>query len=284
MRRSFGKLLIGIVVFGLCLGAAFGAGTVYGRHSTTNTASAAEIPSARTGTTAAPRATGTSVAAASAPSGTPTSGFRGGGGFGGAFGNRPLQGTVASISAQQLGISIGTGGTTTTLALNGQTIYATAQTAAQNALKSGDNVDVTTTTASDGTISAQSVIVVPALPKTSVDLTPRAAGASGPSGPSGPASAGGFGGAGGRNFGGGGGAVARSLDGTIASISGTQLSVTLANGSSTTVTLNGQTTYQTTQTAAQSAVTSGATVLVTISRGSDGTSTATSVIVLPKTT
>jgi hypothetical protein len=280
MRRSFGKILIGIVVFGLCLGAAFGAGTVYGRHSTTNAASAAESPSSRAEATVASTTTAGSATAANTSDATPGSGTRGRGGFafGGGLGNRPIQGTVASISAQQLGVSIGTNGaTTTTLALNAQTIYAMAQTAAQSALKSGDDVDVTTTTAGDGTLSAKSVIVVPKLPApAAVAATPRASGASGPAG------TGGFGGSGGRSFGGG-GAATRSIDGTIASVSGNQLSVTLANGSSTTVTLSGQTTYQTTETADQSAVTNGASVLVTISRGSDGTLSATSVIVLPKT-
>jgi len=279
MRRSFGKILIGIVVFGLCLGAAFGAGTVYGRHSIKSAASAADNPSSRTTATTASNATAVSTAAANSGDATPASGTRGRGGFafGGGFGNRPIQGTVASISAQLLGVSIGTNGaTTTTLALNAQTIYAIAQSAAQSALKSGDSVDVTTTTASDGTISAQSVIVVPKLPTPAAEATPRA------SGPSGPAGTGGFGGGAGRSFGGG-GAASRSIDGAIASISGNQLSVTQANGSSTSVTLSGQTSYQTTQTADQSAVTSGASVLVTINRGSDGSLSATSVIVLPKT-
>lgn len=278
MRRSFGKILIGIVVFGLCLGAAFGAGTAYGRHSITHSASAADNPSPRSDATVASSTTAGSITAANTGGATPTSGSRGRGGFGfgGGLGNRPVQGTVASISAQQLELSIGTNGATTTLALNAKTIYALAQTANQNALKSGDDVDVTTATASDGTISAQSVVVVPKLPAPAAEATPRASGSSGSVG------TGGFGGNGGRSFGGG-GAATRSIDGTIASINGNQLSVTLANGSSTTVTLGDQTTFQTTQTADQSAVASGATVLVTISRGSDGTLTATSVIVLPKT-
>lgn len=281
MRSSYGKFLIGVVVFGLCLGAAFGAGTVYGRHSITPSASAAGNPPARTDATAQSTAAAAATTATSSGQATATSSTRGrtGFAFGGGFGNRPLQGTVASISAQQLQLSLGTNSaTTTTLALDAQTIYALAQTASQSALKSGDSVDVTTTTASDGTISAESVIVVPKLPTPAVDATPRA---TTPNGSSGTGGFGGSGGSGGRSFGGAGGA--RSIDGTIASISGNQLSLTLANGSTSTVSLSNQTTYQTTQSASQSAVTSGASVLVTVSRGSDGTLTATSVIVLPKT-
>jgi hypothetical protein len=278
MKRSFGKVLIGVAIFGLCLGAAFGAGTVFGRHTTSNSAKAAENPSSRTDLTTGSSTSGTATAAAGAGAATSTSDTRGRGnfGFGGGFGNRPLQGTVASISPQQLVLGLGTGSTTTTIALDTQTIYATAQSATQNALKSGDTVDVTTTTASDGTISALSVIGVPALPVSTTAATPSS------SRPAGSAPTGGFGSSGSGTFGGG-GAANRSIDGTIASIGGNQLVMKQANGSSTTVALTGQTTYQTTQTASQSAVTSGAAVLVTIKRGSDGTLTASSVIVLPKT-
>jgi hypothetical protein len=304
MRRSFGKILIGIVVFGLCLGAAFGAGTVYGRHSTTKSANAAAAGSSaltgaagttRTGAAASSQ-TGTTSTAVSQGGTTQASGPQGGTGFafGGGFGSRPIQGIVASISAQQMQVTLAAGATaSSTVALDAQTIYATAQTADRSALKTGANIDVTTITASDGTISAQSVIVVPVVPAPTGGQTTQASGpsgtggfgrtggrttgASGASGPSGAA------GTGGRGFGGG-GAANRSVDGTVASVDGDQLKVTLANGSDSSVTLTNQTTYQTTQTAAQSAVTSGASVLVTISRGTDGTLTATSVVVLPATT
>ncbi|HVX29571.1 MAG TPA: DUF5666 domain-containing protein [Nitrolancea sp.] len=278
MRRSFGKILIGVVVFGLCLGAAFGAGTVYGRHSITPSARAAGNPSSRTAATVAASTSSVSTAAASSGDATATSGSRGRGGFAfGGFGNRPLQGTVSSISPQQLALSIGTNNaTTTTVALDAQTVYALAQSATQSALKSGDSVDVTTTTASDGTISAQSVIVVPKVPTPATQATPSASGTNGSAG------TGGFGSGAGRTFGSG-GAASRSIDGTIASITGNQLNITTASGSSTTVSLSNQTTYQTTQSAEQSAVTSGTSVIVTVSRGNDGSLTATSVIVLPKT-
>ena len=297
MRFSFGKILIGIVVFGLCLGAAFGAGTVYGRHSTTNSANAAAAGSpsltgaagtTRTGNTTSNQ-TGTATTVARQGGTTGASGPQGGAGFAfrGGFGNRPIQRTVASISAQQMDLTLAAGATTsTTVSLDAQTIYATAQAADKSALKTGANINVTTITASDGTISAESVIVVPAVPASTTGQTTQASGpsgtggfgnrASGPSGANGPSGAG----TGGRGFGGGAGAN-RSIDGTVGSINGDQLSVTLANGSTTSVTLTNQTTYETTQTAAQSAVTSGASVLVTISRSTDGTLTATSVIVLP---
>ncbi len=288
MKLSFGKILIGVAVFGICLGAAFAAGTVYGRHSTTSNASAASIGSftrangtnggttagntggTNSGTNANTNSTGAQASASQ--SATPQAGGRaaGGAGFAGGFGGRPIEAKVASIASGQLQVTLASGASTT-VALNDQTTYASSQKADKSALKSGAEVYVTTTAATDGTLTAQSVVVLPASPQ------------SASSQPSGGSNGGGTrGGTGGTGGGFGGGAAAnRPVTGTVASVNGQQLQITLANGSTTSVTLSDQTTYATTQKADQSAVTTGSSVLVTISRASDGTISAQSVVVLP---
>ncbi len=290
MKVSFGKLLIGVAVFGLCVGAAFAAGTVYGRHSQTPSASAAGItnftrgtgasgPSNANGNTNSSASTGSTTGQTGAST-SATPGARGGfGGGQGFFGGRPIEGKVSSISAQELQLAIGTGTNTATVTLASDTAYSAAQKADKSALTTGANIYVTTAAASDGTLTAQSVIVLPAGATTTTGASNRGAtGASntGTSGPSG--TTGGRGGFGGGAFGGGGN---RPVDGTVGSVTGQQLQVTLANGSSETVTLSDQTTYETTSKADQSAIKSGDSVLVTINRASDGTTSAQSVVVLP---
>ncbi len=274
MKVSFGKILIGVAVFGICLGAAFAAGTVYGRHSTTSTASAASIGTfTRTNAASAGTGSGTTGNTAGAGSAaqtpavdaaTPQAGNRGfGGGFGGGIGGRPIEGKVDSVSNGQLQVTLGTGASTT-VAVDAQTTYASSQKSDQSSLKTGASVYVTTAAASDGTLTAQSIIVLPASQQTTGQPTTTGGTTTG--------GRGGFGGAGGAN---------RPVDGTVASVNGQQLEITLANGSKTTVALDAQTTYATTQKADQSAVAAGSSVLITISRGSDGTLTAQSVVVMP---
>ena len=265
MKLSFGKILIGVAVFGICLGAAFAAGTVYGRHSTTSTASAASIgtftrTNAASGDTASRTSgsttgTGSTAQTPAADAATPQAGGRG---FGGGFAGRPIEGKVDSVSSGQLQVTLGTGASTT-VAIDAQTTYASSKKADQSSLKTGASVYVTTSAAADGTLTAQSIILLPASQQTASQPTTTGG-------------RGGFGGAGGAN---------RPLDGTIVSVNPQQLEITLANGSTTTVALDAQTTYATTQKADQSAVTAGSSVLITISRGSDGTLTAQSVVVMP---
>lgn len=273
MKLSFGKILIGVAVFGICLGAAFAAGTAYGRHSTTSNASAASVGSfsRASGANGATNANTNSTGAQSAAnqSATPQAAGRAAGslGFAGGFGGRPIEAKVASIGGGQLQFTLASGASTT-VALNDQTTYASSQKADKSALTSGADVFVTTTTASDGTLTAQSVVVLPASPQSASGQTT--------SGSNGGGTRGGTG----RGFGGG-GAANRPVTGKVASVNGQQLQITLANGSTTSVTLSDQTTYATTKKADQSAVTTGASVLVTISRGTDGTISAQSVVVMP---
>ena len=292
MKPSFGKVLIGVVVFGLCLGAAFGAGTIYGRHSNTPNAAAAANTTFNRGTNGNTDRTATSTAttAAATTSGTPQAGGSANNpaGFFGGFGARPLEGTVASVSDTALQVTLSAGGTSgnpTSVTIDDQTTYATAMTGDKNVLTSGAHVYVTTTAATDGTLDADSVIVLPANTQTTTQSTggQSTTGASGTgrgtggTGASGAQGTGGFGNGGGF----GGGSANRPIDGTLASVNGQQIQITLANGSTSTVTLSDQTTYETTTTADKSAVTTGASVLITTSRGSDGGLSAASVVVLP---
>lgn len=289
MKISYWKILVGIAVFGLCLGAAFGAGTVYGRHTKTNNASAAAAntqfnrtsqanQAGGSGTDSNARSTAASQASAS-QSGTPQAGgFPGAGrGFIGGFAGRPIEANVASVSNSQLQLTFSfggrTSGTSTNVALDGQTTYYTTQKGDSSSLKSGASVYVTSTTASDGTLTAQSIIVLPANFDTSASSTSggQSSGATGASGAS-TGSRGSFGGGFGGN---------RPTEGTVKSVNGQQLTFSLANGSTTTVNLSSQTSYTTTQKADQSAVTKGASLLLTLNGDSSGSATAQSIIVLP---
>ena len=226
MKLSFGKILIGVAVFGICLGAAFAAGTAYGRHSTTSNASAASVGSfSRASST-----NSTGAQSAANQSATPQAAGRAAGrlGFAGGFGGRPIEAKVASIGGGQLQVTLASGASTT-VALNDQTTYASSQKADKSALTSGAHVFVTTTTASDGTLTAQSVVVLPASPQSASGQTT--------SGSNGGGTRGGTG----RGFGGG-GAANRPVTGKVASVNGQQLQITLANGSTTSVTLSDQTT------------------------------------------
>jgi hypothetical protein len=88
---------------------------------------------------------------------------------------------------------------------------------------------------------------------------------------------GGFGAAGGRRFGG------RPVLGTVATISGTTLTVTLQDGSTKTVTLTGTTTYTNGDgsSASVAGVTAGVTVAAFGTAASDGSITATRIIINP---
>lgn len=291
MKISYWKVLVGIAVFGLCLGAAFGAGTVYGRHSKTNNAGAAAAASTQlnrtsqssqasgSGSDSNARSTTTTSQASASQSGTPRAGGLAGAGRGfiGGFAGRPIEANVTSVSGSQLQLTFSfggrTSGTSTNVALDGQTTYYTTQKGDSSSLKSGASVYVTSATASDGTLTAQSIVVLPANFDTSTASTSgtQSSGATGASGAS-SGSRGSFGGGFGGN---------RPTEGTVKSVNGQQLTFSLANGSTTTVNLGSQTTYTTTQKADQSAVTKGASVLLTMSADSSGTATAQSIIVLP---
>ena len=284
MKPSFGKILLAVLVFGLCLGAAFGAGTVYGRHSKTSGAAAAAGTTFNSGNSGSANrsATDTATSAAVTSSGTPAGGTANGApGFFGGFGARPIEATVAAVSDTQLQVNLQVGGnasaTPTSIALDSQTTYATAKKAEKSAITTGAHVYVSTSAAADGTLTASTVIVLPATTQTTTGQSTTGASGTGQG-------TGGFGSTGGQGTGGfrgGAGGANRPVDGTVASLNGQQLQVTLANGSTSTVTLSDQTIYESTSTADKSAVTTGASVLVTTSRGSDGGLSAASVIVLP---
>ena len=279
MKFSFKKILLGVVIFGLCLGAAFGAGTIYGRHSKTPDAAAAGSTTFNRGAGANSNGSSTSTATstASGASGTPqaSGSTNGAPGFFGGFGGRPLEATVSAVNDADLQVTLSFGGATgnpTSIAIDDQTTYATAKKGDRSAVTSGAHVYVTTSAATDGTLTATSVVVLPAsAPSNSGQSTTGGSGV-GEQGTGGVSSNGG-------RF--GGGATNRPIDGTVASVSGQQLKTTLANGSTSTVTLSDQTTYETTTSTDKSAVTVGASVLVTISRASGSGLTAESVVVLP---
>ena len=156
------------------------------------------------------------------------------------FGGRPLEATVSAVNDADLQVTLSFGGATgnpTSIAIDDQTTYATAKKADKSAVTSGAHVYVTTSAATDGTLTATSVVVLPAsAPSNSGQSTTGGSGV-GEQGTGGVSSNGG-------RF--GGGATNRPIDGTVASVSGQQLKITLANGSTSTVTLSDQTTYETT--------------------------------------
>ncbi|MGA7672636.1 MAG: hypothetical protein WBW04_19620, partial [Nitrolancea sp.] len=275
------------VIFGLCLGAAFGAGTIYGRHSKTPDAAAAGSTTFNRGAGANSNGSSTSTATstASGASGTPqaSGSTNGAPGFFGGFGGRPLEATVSAVNDADLQVTLSFGGAggngnSTNIAVSSETTYATAKKADKSAITSGATVYVATSAASDGTLTATSVIVLPSGAQSNSNQPPTggSGAATGPSGFTPPN------GQGTGPFGASGGGFANQpIEGTVASINGQQLQITLANGSTSRVTLSDQTTYETTQSADKSAVTAGASVLITTGQGSDGGFSAESVVVLP---
>lgn len=159
MRRAFTQLLLGVIVLGLALGAAFGAGTLYGRHSAT----AAAAPAAQQALVAAsgqatPEAAGATgrTGRFAAGLGTPVAGRfgqgLGGGGFAAAA--RAVSGTIAGVSGQQVTITTAAGASVT-VDLDAATRVGTVQRGELAALKAGDTVIVTTTRAGQGAQGGQ---------------------------------------------------------------------------------------------------------------------------------
>ncbi|HET9014518.1 MAG TPA: hypothetical protein VFN57_02905 [Thermomicrobiaceae bacterium] len=186
MPTGFNRILLGVVFFGLCIGAAFGAGAAWGRHTAPRVAAAAGNSTAsRTGTggtfgTGATGGTGTFGATGSTGA-TGTTGGRGtfgasgtpgaGAGAGLGFARRPgvvtgLTGTVETVSGQTLTItpSGGASGASTTpetVTLAGTASVGTVTRGNATTLKAGDTVLVTGQRDSGGGLTASSVMVVP---------------------------------------------------------------------------------------------------------------------------
>jgi hypothetical protein len=95
--------------------------------------------------------------------------------------------------------------------------------------------------------------------------------------------AGGRAGAGGAGAGGAGGATGGGggLSGTVASVQGSQIELTTSTGSTVTVNLLPSTTVSRTAAASPSDITTGETITVRGQTGSDGTTTAQAVAVVP---
>ena len=191
MPTGFNRILLGVVFFGLCIGAAFGAGAAWGR----TTAPKAPAQSASTaGLTGAAGTNGTRTGAGA----TGTTGGRGGfgttggvgsaatdatpgtgsgtgtGAAGGGFARRAgvvagVTGTVESVSGQTLtitpsGAAGSTGGaapTPETVTLGSTASVGTVTKGDASTLKAGDTVLVTGQRGTDGSLTATTVMVLP---------------------------------------------------------------------------------------------------------------------------
>jgi hypothetical protein len=155
MRTRFTQVLLVVIIFGLGIGAAFAAGSVYGRNTAAKNVQPVVVNAGGAGGqgNAAAGASGTADAAGGTGSGR--QGF-GGGGVGGA-----VTGTVSTVNGQQLTLTLANG-QQLTVALTADTHIGTVNPASQSALTNGARVLVTGTRGSDGTLTASAVIVVPA--------------------------------------------------------------------------------------------------------------------------
>jgi hypothetical protein len=171
MRNRFTPVLVVVIVLGLSIGAAFAAGSVYGRDMAAKNIQPVIVGVGSTSGSGIAAASGTADAAGAVVAGTGRQGF-GGGGFGGA-----ISGTVNSVHDQQLTLALANG-QELTVALTADTHIGTVSQASQNVLSSGTTVLVTGTRGSNGTVTASAVIVVP-----SGFLPTPAAGASATGGP-----------------------------------------------------------------------------------------------------
>ena len=136
---AFRTLVIGVMVFGLGLGLAFGGGAFYGRS------------------TAKPIAPAT---AAPAGGGGAGGGGAGGGAGGAAAAARPTVGVIESVSGATLTLRTQAGQTTVTLASDA-TVSQTSS-AQVSDLRPGLSVSVVGTTESDGKVTARAVTITPA--------------------------------------------------------------------------------------------------------------------------
>jgi len=159
MRTRFTQVLLVVIIFGLGIGAAFAAGSVYGRNTAAKNVQPVVVSAGGTGGqgNAAAGASGTADAAGGTGSGR--QGF-GGGGVGGGVGGA-VTGTVSTVNGQQLTLTLANG-QQLTVALTADTHIGTVNPASQSALTNGARVLVTGTRGSDGTLTASAVIVVPA--------------------------------------------------------------------------------------------------------------------------
>ncbi|WP_051914091.1 DUF5666 domain-containing protein [Thermorudis peleae] len=173
MRNRFTQVLAVVIILGLGIGAAFAAGSVYGRNTAAKNVQPVVIGAGGTGGVAAASGTADAAGGTGSGSGSGRQGF-GGGGFGGA-----ISGTVSAVNGQQLTLTLANG-QQLTVALTADTHIGTVSQASQSALTSGAEVLVTGTRGSDGTLTASAVIVVPSgfLPTPAAGST-SGAGASG---------------------------------------------------------------------------------------------------------
>ena len=190
MPTGFNRILLGVVFFGLCVGAAFGAGAAWGRTTAPKALAAATATTgagARTGATGASGAVGASGTTGTNGT-TGTTGGRGafgasgaagadatpgaGNGAGAAFARRPgtvagVTGTVESVSGQTLtitpsgGATGGASSTPETVTLGSTAQVGTVTKGDTNSIKAGDSVLITGQRGSDGSLSATSVMVLP---------------------------------------------------------------------------------------------------------------------------
>ena len=150
MRNRFTQVLLVVIIFGLGIGAAFAAGSVYGRNTAAKNVQPVIVGAGGAGgqgNTATAGANGTADAAGDTGSSRQ--------GFGGA-----VTGTVSTVNGQQLTLTLANG-QQLTVALTADTHIGTVSQASQSALTSGAEVLVTGTRGSDGTLTASAVIVVP---------------------------------------------------------------------------------------------------------------------------
>jgi hypothetical protein len=161
MQPNMTRLVAIVIALGIVVGGSFGAGTVYGRSTSSSPAAQA---STNAGAFRTPGAggrggfSGTPGAFSGTPgafSGTPGPG--GGGGFGG----RQITGTVQSVNGTTLSITT-QGGAQLSVTLADTTKFGNVSVGDKTALAAGGSVLIVGQRQADGSTSATSVLVLPA--------------------------------------------------------------------------------------------------------------------------
>jgi hypothetical protein len=162
MKPNMTRLVAVVIAFGILVGGSFGAGTVYGRS--TSSSPAAQAPTGA-GAFRTPGAGGRGSFSGTpgALSGTPGAfSFSGTPGPGGGFGaGRQITGTVQSVNGNTLSITV-QGGTQISVTLADTTKFGNVSAGDKTALAAGGSVLVVGQRQADGSTSATSVLVLPA--------------------------------------------------------------------------------------------------------------------------
>jgi hypothetical protein len=159
MQPNMIRLVAIVIALGIVVGGSFGAGTVYGRSTSSSPAAQA---STNAGAFRTPGAGGGGRFSGTpgAFSGTPGA-FSGTPGPGGGFGGRQITGTVQSVNGTTLSITA-QGGAQLSVTLSDTTKFGNVNAGDKTALAAGGSVLIVGQRQADGSTTATSVLVLPA--------------------------------------------------------------------------------------------------------------------------